>query len=254
VPDQSALEEPGEVTFTITVTNGGEAPIQDLTLSEISAGVLQKMDTMPTGDKVFLYNANIDTDRTFTFTVDGITADGARVQAATESIGVSLRQTAEMTPTIVATPVPTTEAELTGAQTEEEVLPPEGGGNNVLLIALVIVGALIAVCVVALIVLFTRDRSQRARYGRQAQPYVYPEGDAPFPEYPSQDRVYPDSYRRPSVYDSDEDEVTRPVAPRRRDDDDAQTRPARPKHRRGFDKGCPQAGSLYLSKDGGEAT
>lgn len=225
--DVTQLTSPGKVAFTISVSNKGEKSIQELTLTEINAGTIETMDTLPVGDKVFRYEADVEDQRGFVFTVTGRTSDGRRVQASSEEIVVTVQ--GETTPTPIWQVSGTSQAVAPPALTGSDTTPaPSGGGASGILVALVVVGILIFLCVILLVVLFVRDR-RRARYARTPPPpqeYYddYDYGDAQAPDYPP---------REPDYGDEDEDEVTRPVARRRQppSQEDVRTRPSNPKRR-----------------------
>ncbi len=226
VPDLYTLEEPGKVNFTITIGNTGATALKDVTLSEVNAGPLPQGswgEIAPAVDKVYPYSVQIDVDKNFVFTVEGKTADGQRVQATTDAISIGIKPVALPTP-LWLTPTPS-EAPVSSEGEGDGASPSQSGGNG-LLVALAIVGVLIGLCVILLIIFFVRDRSGRKWEQHSATAYE----DDTRPDY---DEI--PSYHIPPVREvSDEDELTRPVAPRRHSNaqEDARTRPVDPKRRR----------------------
>ena len=234
VSDVATLAAPGPVSFTITVSNRGASSIEDVTLSEINIGAIENMETLPVGDKIFYYKAQVEDTRSFTFTVEGKTVSGQRVQDTAQSIEITL-QTAATPPPISdlwkddekeqATALPILPAE------EEETVGPVQKANA-LLVAMGIVGVLIALCVVVLIILVVRERSQRALYAQSAIPVQKDYDDDAYESYGEAFDDPPSPSERPAQGAwNDEDEVTRPVAQRRRSSsqEDVQTRPSRPR-------------------------
>jgi hypothetical protein len=200
----------------------------------VTGSVIERMDTLPVGDKVFIFKANVTGEAEYTFAVEGVTADGQRVQASAAHIAVSIRQEQESPAPMVTPPPPDPQII---AQAEAE--PADGGtqpifnagmqaaggiAGNTLLVALFIVGVLIVLCIIVLIALFMKERARR-RYMRQEALYddVYEEQGEYVPRYEPAGAA-----RAPH-----DDEITRPVAPRRRSSarEDVPTRPVNPKHR-----------------------
>lgn len=228
----TTLSAPGIVKFTIDISNKGSTAISDLSLSEINTGLIDKMDLAAGVDKRIPYDVQVDDTRSFTFTIEGKTADGLRVQDTAETITITIEK--EATPTPLSDIWRDSEiSQAVGATTFPAFSADAADSNNSggpLLTALIVVGILIVLCVIVLIALFIRDRAQRARYAQQpSMPYENFDYDT----YPTDDESsFPQSSYQSDI-PGDEDEITRPVSPRGRasSQEDIPTRPSNPKRR-----------------------
>lgn len=143
-PDITQLEEPGTVTFSITVSNNLEDTLTDVVISEKNQGEVGKIDTLPTGDKVIRHDFQIDKDQTFMFTVTAKDENGNTYSVNSEDVNILVGPRTSASPT-------SSPASDTGS-----------GFSTFITIVIIIVALIIIVGIVLIVLLIQEKRAKKA--------------------------------------------------------------------------------------------
>lgn len=158
-PNTTKLNQPGEVTFNVLLRNTGTQPVTELSISDQNGNVLERLNSLPTGDQIFPIAVNVLETGEYFFVVEGTLADGSKVQKITTpvSIEVGVVQDAQQPSLSAATILPTLMPTETPLSINEEV----GGITPWLLMLLIVIALLIVACVVVLVWLQLRAHRRR---------------------------------------------------------------------------------------------
>lgn len=228
VPSMTNLSEAGRVTFHLTISNQGTEPIMDVVVSEAMEGQIYTLKSL-SGDRGIVYEADVATSGSYTFTVTGQLPNGSKVQAVTQPIAIEITQAG---PTESVMPWESEAPESPSPEPSPAPVVPDSGnggsGRTFLLAAIAVIAVLIVVCVVALITVMARNRRRRYQQVEYQQDvYDYPsqapqEGASAYPE-PEAD---PYGYTQPLRENrQDEDQATQPLNVPPPSTDDVPTRP-----------------------------
>lgn len=233
-PNVTQLTQPGEVKFDITVRNLAGEAILDLVLSEATAGDFERMDKF-SGDKTFVFTANVSAPTSFAFAAQGRLASGERVRAQSATVEIAFESPQQQATTPPweqpsASPAATTVNTPESAATPEPVPAPSSNSRaSLLLIALGVVVLLIIVVVIALVAV-SRRNSRHTAYDAQAysdydedDPYYAEEGED---AYPSLSDDFGPEETPPPPYGGG-NEATRPIQRKPPSTDDVPTRPVK---------------------------
>ena len=202
------LEQPGEITFNLLLRNTGEQDITGLTVSDNSGAVLERINSLPPGDKILPIAVNVTETGDYYFVVDATLAGGTKVQRNTVpmTITVGVVQKTDATPSPEISPEPTPLVTV-GSASQRGIAPW-------IMALLIVVVLLIVACVVVLVILQVRANRRREEEDDYLPPPSYdrPRGNAAPPADPY---YYRDEISRVAT------EYSRPVpgeepAPRRR--------------------------------------
>lgn len=149
------LEQPGEITFNLLLRNTGTQDITGIAVSDQNGAVLERINSLPPGDKILPIAVNVTETCDTYFVVDATMASGTKVQRVTVpmTITVGVVQKGEATPSPAVSPEPTPLVTVNnGAQR---------GIAPWIIALLIVVALLIVACVVVLVLLQARARGRR---------------------------------------------------------------------------------------------
>lgn len=181
------LEQPGEITFNLLLRNTGTQDITGIAVSDQNGAVLERINSLPPGDKILPIAVNVTETCDTYFVVDATMASGTKVQRVTVpmTITVGVVQKGEATPSPAVSPEPTPLVTVNnGAQR---------GIAPWIIALLIVVALLIVACVVVLVLLQARARGRRYEEEDDYLPppsYGRPrEDDAPADPYDYRDEI-----------------------------------------------------------------
>ena len=149
-PNTKEMEQPGEITFNVLLRNNGVQDVTGLTISDQNGNVIERINSLPAGDKMIPIAVNMMESGEYYFVVDATLPSGTKVQRITApmSIAVGVVQKSE------ATLAPTESPEATATVTVSS-----GGSRGIapwVIMLLIVIVLLIVACVVVLVILQVR--------------------------------------------------------------------------------------------------
>ncbi len=155
-PDLIQLAEPGIVSFEITITNKGAAPVEHATITGTDGEKLEEDFTLPVGVSKWTWVSSIiDKTTSFAFTLSVTDGKGGYLRS-TDPYEVKV---ANPLPTATASSAPS-EAPGQSPGTIETDTKPVGSFGDIFR-AMIVVGGLIVVTIIVLIVMLISDKLKR---------------------------------------------------------------------------------------------
>jgi hypothetical protein len=144
-PSITQLDEPGTVTFSITVSNKMEDTLTDVVVSEQTRGDIAAFDSLVTGDKLVSKDFEVTGDETFVFTVSAKDPEGNKYDVRSGEVKILVG--AQLT----ATPAVTAAAAVTAT----------GGLGTFLTIVIIIVGLIVLATIVLIVLLLQEKKAKK---------------------------------------------------------------------------------------------
>jgi hypothetical protein len=157
-PDAIQLSEPGKVSFDITVTNKGAAPVANVDVMNQDGEPLKHYDSLPTGVSKFTCEKFIDKTSTFDFSLV-VNADTGKYIRSTGPLEIKMTgQAATPGQTMQAAsprPSPTDNASVSGK--------PAQASLGSIFVAMLVIGVLIAITIVVLVIMIISDKVRKKK-------------------------------------------------------------------------------------------
>ena len=149
------LEQPGEITFNLLLRNTGAQDVTGLTVSDKNGAVLERINSLPPGDKMLPIAVNVTETGDYYFVVDATMASGTKVQRITVpmTITVGVVQKGDATPSPELSPEPTPLVTVSSGS--------QRGIAPWIIALLIVIVLLIVACVVVLVILQVRAGRRR---------------------------------------------------------------------------------------------
>ncbi len=181
-PNAKELDQPGEINFNVLLRNTGTQDMTDLTISDRNNQVVERINSLAPGDRVFPIAVSVTESGEYFFVVDASLASGQKVRKVTSPV------------TITVGVVEPSEAPAAGEQvvpfspTPLTVSKDSGGISPWLLMLLIVIVLLIIACVVVLV--WLQVRTNRGKREEDDDDYAAPAQYAPRRPAPPQDDPY----------------------------------------------------------------
>jgi hypothetical protein len=182
-PNAKELDQPGEITFNVLLRNTGTQDMTDLTISDRNNQVVERINSLAPGDRVFPIAVNVTETGEYFFVVDATLASGAKVQRVTAPVTITVGVVSPSgAPTVGMEAATVSPSPLT-------VSKDSGGISPWLLMLLIAIVLLIIACVVVLVCLQVRA-NRRRRDEEDDDDYAPPAQYAPRRPAPPQQDPY----------------------------------------------------------------